>query len=128
MESEKSEILIENMETIVASEEVANTEATAALEVIAVSNVAAEAQTDAASVEVAATNEVAENMETDENPKQPGFGERRQDLYSSERFKVELNNLGKFSYGVSIPSNIIQNSKNLTLPQTLLGITKTAKN
>lgn len=97
------------METTVAPEVVANTEKTAAQEVIAVSNVAVDAEIEVASDEVANKVEAAENMETDEKPKQPEFGERRQDLYSSERFKVELNNLGKFSYGVSIPSNVLRN-------------------
>lgn len=46
--------------------------------------------------------EATECMETNDEPKMPKIGERRQDLYSSERFKLELSNLGKFSYGVSI--------------------------
>lgn len=99
METVKSEILIENMETVVASPEVViKIDPTDAEKMIAVPNVVA----DTVTVEV--------KMETDEtNPKQPEFGERRQDLYSSERFKVELNNLGKFSYGVSIPTSIQRN-------------------
>lgn len=47
------------------------------------------------------TDENMEAADAAEDPKLPAFGERRQDLYSSERFKLELNNLGKFSYGVS---------------------------
>lgn len=48
--------------------------------------------------------EADENMETadaSEGIKLPAFGERRQDLYSSEWFELELNNLGKSSYFVS---------------------------